>query len=531
MSPLFGGRGRDEAETALRSCDDALAALEPGGADLGAARRLRDRAREALDARDPRGAVEAARKAEAVAKLLARLHGAASQGIVRLRIERGRMAKLGMGVEDADALIQEAAAWMGRSMERDGDPDFPAYGKAAELALEGLRLAAARVPRYKAAAAVVADAEQAVRETVASNRFVAPEAFRFFVLRPAADALEASYAKLRANAYEEAGELARSTLERAGQIRQTYGRVTEAYQGVAAAAQALRDEGATVVEVDDLLAVCRSALERGKFEDAAEVAAQAGRRLEEIHEAFRSLVLKERTAREAIAEVEQWGFDVREPRGILKSARSLMGSGRYEEAGNLLDEARTAAQGLRDTHRTTAERIAEMRRSVAAVRLANPAAAAEAEALLAKAEGLLDEGRYRQCEEDLQLASLLLVSPVAPAPPTGGARGGLGEFVDAVRAAGPACPTCGGPLAEDGSCPTCGAPAESENPEPEEVDMIQRAVDEARAVIEEIARDEAASAAEEAEARVQGCAMCGGPLDGEDVLCARCQSIVKGRAA
>ncbi len=531
MSPLFSGRVRGEAEAALRSCDDVLARLEPGGADLGAARRLRDRAREALDGRDARGAVDAARRAEAVAKLLDRLHGAASEGVQRLRIERGRMTKLGMNVEDVDALIREASAWMGRSTERDGDPDFPAYGKAAEIALEGLRLAAARVPRFKAAAAAVADAERAVRQTVASNRHVAPEAFRFFVLKPAADALEASYAKLRANAYEEAGELARSTLDRAGQIRETYGRVTEAYQVVAEAARSLREEGATVVEVDDLLAVCRSALERGKFEDAAGIAAQAGKRLDEIREGFRSLVQKERTARDAIAEVEQWGFDVREPRGILKSARSLMESGRYEESANLLDEARTVAQGLRETHRTTAARIAEMRRSVVAVRPANPTAAAEAEALIEKAGALLEEGRYRQCEEDLELASLLLVSPGAPAPEARAGQEGFGDFVDAVRAAGEACPECGGPLANDGSCPTCDVPAGPENPEAGEVDSIQRAVDEAREVIAEISREEEASPAEEADARVQGCAMCAGPLDGEDVLCIRCQSIVKGRAA
>src|SRR5206468_1563860 len=129
MSPLFRSKAREEAEGALVSADDTLAILESGRADLGPARRMRERA----------------------ASLLARLHTAAWQGIVRLRAERGGMAKLGMSVEDVDALVTSAEAWMSKTVERDGDPAFPAYAKSAELALRGLKLASGRIPRYKEA--------------------------------------------------------------------------------------------------------------------------------------------------------------------------------------------------------------------------------------------------------------------------------------------------------------------------------------------------------------------------------------------
>jgi len=529
MSPIFGGRGREEAEAAIRSADDVLATLDGGGADLSSALRLRDRARESLHDRDAKAALEQARRAEATAKLLDRLYGAATSGIKRLRFERGRMSKFGMDLHEVDALVQEASAWMGRSVERDGDPDFPAYAKAAEVALRGLKLAQFRIPRYKAAAAVVADAEDAVRETVEANRFVAEEAFRFFVLKPATDALEGAYAKLRANEFPEATELATSTRDKARAILETYTRVTNAYEGAAETARALKAEGAAVTEAEDLLAVSRSALERGKFEDAATVAGQAAEKLGEIRQMYRGLVLRRRNAEETIKEVEQWGFDAREPRAILKSARSKMEAARYGEAASLFDEARAAAHNLRDAHRSTAARILEMRRSVAAVRPSNPRAATEAAGLLTKAEGLLDEGRYRQAEEDLQLAALLLAGPGGPAAPA--VRRGLSDLADAVQAAEPRCPTCGGPVANDGTCPTCSASPESENTTATEVDLIQQAVDQAREVVEEIAREQEPSAAERAEAQVQGCAMCGGPLEGEDTLCARCQALVKGRAA
>jgi len=69
-------------------------------------------------------------------------------------------------------------------------------------------------------------------------------------------------------------------------------------------------------------------------------------------------------------------------------------------------------------------------------------------------------------------------------------------------------------------------------PEPENVSAVSpitRAVEDARRVIEEIGREDR-SLAEVAAADVHGCAMCGGPLDGDDVLCGKCQATVKGHA-
>jgi hypothetical protein len=91
----------------------------------------------------------------------------------------------------------------------------------------------------------------------------------------------------------------------------------------------------------------------------------------------------------------------------------------------------------------------------------------------------------------------------------------------------PTCPTCGGPIANDGTCPTCTVVPEPENAPP--VDAVAHAVEGARRVLAEIAREDA-SFGERAAAEAQGCAMCGGPLGGEDVLCGKCQGLVKGRA-
>ena len=525
MSPLFRNRAREDAEAALASADEALAILESGSADLGPAERLRERAAELARRRDYKGAAETARRAEATAKLLDRLHTAASGGIARLRSERARMAKLGVTVDDLDALLASADAWMPRTIARDGDAAFPAYAKAGELALKGLRIAQARLPKYKAASASVFEAEQALRRMIEANRFVDRNAFKFFVLKPAEDVLEESRSKLRANAFEQAGELARWTLATARQIEETYGRVTGAVAKVEDGARALRSEGGVAVEVEALLGACRTALGKGKFDEAAEVAERAGARLAEVRDVYRSLVLRLRTTEDAVTEVEGWGFDAREPRGILQDARRRMEAGDYTAAGTRLDEARGAAKGLRETHRTIADRILTMHRSVASLRSIDPPAAREAEDLLGRAEGLLGEGRYRACEEDLELASLLLVDAQAsrnarPAP-------GFAALLQAAQAVQPTCPTCGGPLANDGTCPTCTVVPEPENLEP--VDTVAHAVEGARRVLAEIAREDG-SLAERAEADAQGCAMCGGPLGGEDVLCRKCQGLVRGRA-
>ena len=524
MSPLFRNRAREAAKAALTSVDETLAILESGSADLGPAIRLRERAAELGRGRDYKAAAETAARAEATAKLLDRLHTAASGGIARLTSERDRMAKLGVAVQDLDRLIAAAGVTMSHTVERDGDPRFPAYGKAGELALKGLRIAQARFPRFKAASASVFEAETALRGLVAANRFVDPDAFEFFVLKPAADVLAGARAKLRANAFDAAEDLARSTLATARRIKETYGRVTGALAGVEEGARALRSEGGAAVEVEALLSACRTALGRGKFEEAAALAERAGARLVEVRDAYRSLVLTRRTTEEAISEVEGWGFDAREAREILQDARRLMETGEYAASALRFEAARTAAKGLRETHRAIADRIASMKKSVTTIRSIDPPSAREADDLLAKAEGLLGEGRYRACEEDLELASLLLVDAEArtarPAP-------AFAALLRAAQTMEPTCPTCGGPIANDGMCPTCTVVPEPENAPP--VDAVAHAVEGARRVLAEIARDDA-SLGERAAAEAQGCAMCGGPLGGEDVLCGKCQGVVKGRA-
>ena len=80
-------------------------------------------------------------------------------------------------------------------------------------------------------------------------------------------------------------------------------------------------------------------MKSGSAEEAGEIAERARARLEEVRDAYRSLVLRMRNAEEAIAEVEGWGFDVTEPRGILTDARRRIDSGAY--AGYATDSAGT----------------------------------------------------------------------------------------------------------------------------------------------------------------------------------------------
>src|SRR3989442_5500578 len=169
MSPLFRNKGREEAEAALKSTDEILAILKSGEADLGPAHRLRERAGALALKGAYREATATAKKAEETARLLDRLKAVASQGIARLRAERNRMAKLGMRVDDVDGLIASGESWMSKTMLRDGDPRFPAYSKAGEFALRGLRLASERVPKFKAASGAVDESQQALRRMIESN--------------------------------------------------------------------------------------------------------------------------------------------------------------------------------------------------------------------------------------------------------------------------------------------------------------------------------------------------------------------------
>ena len=69
------------------------------------------------------------------------------------------------------------------------------------------------------------------------------------------------------------------------------------------------------------------------------------------------------------------------------------------------------ALGIRETHRTMAARISDLRRPVTAMRTRDPIRAIEGDGLLAEAESLLDQGLYGDCAHTLDSLSELLAVP------------------------------------------------------------------------------------------------------------------------
>ena len=406
-------RARKEANAAIRACEATLHSLSTHGSivDLGPARRMYDRAVDAFRARRFAAAGKAARRSESLAKLLARAHTVSTDAIAKLQAERKRMASMGAAIAEIDALIVRASTSMKDFVERDGDARFPAYEEAERLAREGLELARDGVPKFVETLRAISDAEERLRSVQDTNRYISRDLFESSVLKPATVALQEARKALSAGDYGRASEGARRAMAHAQAVERESRHAIEAFERSDDTVRNLRSEGAAVGAIEASLERARTALAAADFASARAITEEAGVRIAELREAHRSILLLARSARDAVAQVEDWGFNVREPRILLREAEGLIPAGRYDDAAAALGGARTMALGIRETHRTMAARISDLRGPVTAMRTRDPIRAIEGDGLLAEAESLLDQGLYGDCAHTLDSLSQLLAVP------------------------------------------------------------------------------------------------------------------------
>ncbi|MEK6911881.1 MAG: hypothetical protein AABX36_03660, partial [Candidatus Thermoplasmatota archaeon] len=367
---------------------------------------------DAFRARRGAAAGKAARRAESLAKLLARAHAASTDAIAKLQAERKRMASMGAAIAEIDALIVRASTSMKDFVERDGDARFPAYEEAERLAGEGLELARDGVPKFVETLRAISDAEERLRSAQDTNRYISRDLFESSVLKSATVALQEARKALSAGDYGGASEGARRAMAHAQAVERESRRAIEAFERADDIVRNLRSEGAAVAAIEASLERARTALAAADFASARTITEEAGVRIAELRETHRSILLLARSARDAIAQVEDWGFNVREPRILLREAEGLIPAGRYDDAAAALERARTMALGIRETHRSMAARISDLRRPVTAMRTRDPIRAIEGDGLLAEAESLLDQGLYGDCAHTLDSLSELLTVPV-----------------------------------------------------------------------------------------------------------------------
>lgn len=472
---LPGRRVRGEAEEAVDSADRTIRSLGSEDLDLGPAARLLERAGKAMASRQYPEARDLAGKAEETARLLDRVHSAATKAIAKLREERAAMLKLGMDTREIDDALTSSQVWMTKHVERDGDPEFPAYAKAGEVALEGLKWAADRIPAFKRAVVAVSTARQRIQDEIEMNTFIDPSSFRNFIMKPATDVLAEAVSKLQANDLAAAEELAQWTVASVHQFHRDYASCLEAYREVEAILIALRSEGAPVARIEEYRGMAKSGILRGKFEEAEQVCAKATEIGVTDRERHRGVLLDERKAVEALEQVAEWGFDTTGPAGKLEEGRLALKAGKHDEARRLFAEARADALRLRENHRLIAERLGKLKETVTRVRGEDPGTADDVEGLLQQTEEALAAGNYAACEENLQVATLM-----------------LGKRSPAVPEAS------GGP----------GAERLAESDGILDVEGLLNA---------ELSRSGFPAA-------IDVCAECGGPLKGEELLCAKCRS-------
>lgn len=426
MSPLFFSRkARKAAAGALQVADSALERLRLGApaVDLGPARRVFERGRTQFRRRRYAATTESAKQAEELARLLHETHDSSANAISRLRLERDRMVPMGIGTETVDSLIDRASASMHSFVEHGGDGKFPAYEKAGLSAREGLELARERVRNFADASSVIREADRTLREFRDSNVYVTPEPLDS-ILAPATAALDEARDALSAGEYVRARERALQVVATLQALRQEQARASEALDRTDAAVRRVRAEGGPTEEIEITLGDARASLARGNPSEAIRLASNAAHRIEEMQKAQRSLFLHLRSVQAAVAEAEQWGFNVHTAREAIGDARVLLHTGRYDDARGRLEHARVIAEGVRERHRTVAARIADLRGPISILRKKGGPAVTDADALFARAEVFFDEGAYDDCAGTLDALDGLLGragvrSQGAPDPRTG----------------------------------------------------------------------------------------------------------------
>jgi hypothetical protein len=404
---LFGRKQQEAAQAAVEAARKTIAAVQEGGLDPDAAEAMLARAEELVAARDYEEAERRARRAGRLAEALREHAPKVEQQLLAAEASRDELRQSGIDIRDVaeEERIREVLAKgfvkvKGKVLT---GPEF-----AAKLAARLARRYAGRVAAHSEANKAVTAAAATLQHEVSSKSHVSAEVLKRGAWHGAFDALEKAQAAFAKAEFEEARDFADWAVAVSKEMRERFEPLLADYEVAEAAYEKLVADGISAHAMMPALLRARDLIQSGELEPARERAREARQESERLRSAHGAASLALKKAEETIQEVAGWGFRSVLAASKVEEARRLLREGEFDSAARVAEEARATASSLRETHRATAERIGAARREMESLPGADPEEAERVESLLQEAERDLEEGNYKGCEQNLELATFML---------------------------------------------------------------------------------------------------------------------------
>lgn len=395
------------AEEAIQRSEGLVTVLRLSMADLRPAEDALAIAKQLYGAHQFSRALNAARRAEALAIALDERFDGYQRGVNTLQIRVRDLQRLGLHTEELEAALGHAEETMARGIWENG-AFVPNYLEARAVldraAEEGRKL----LMEANAASNRIFLAELAIEVLADVKGPRSPRAFAGGATRELERSLEETTRELALGHIDVANRMASELAARAEKLRSDYLESSKILQATEERLRELRGEGIVTEHLEAQIAFARDMLEKGIIVPALEMTRRLADEAVALGQAHREAATGLADAEAIYAKLEREGFHSYEADAAIKDARRAVKEGSYGRALEHLQKAHAAFVRRRNAREALAKALEDTQRRVASLQEAQFPLLPDVREVLGRAEREFRQGNYSGSSEDLQIATVLL---------------------------------------------------------------------------------------------------------------------------
>jgi hypothetical protein len=312
-----------------------------------------------------------------------------------------------LGIEEFE--LEERLLECVEALEGISHPDLrPSLDAAFMLAMEGLDKGNDILLYYDSAAEAVARAEVLIDREHKDQGEIEGNVFQHLVLSPSLELLSGAKERLRKGELEGVHEIVEQIELLPKKVKKECLENAELYRYCEEIIEGLRNDQVGTEEVEDVLAIARTAFLSGAFKRVGELTEAIERMAVEVRDQHRSAVHSLREARNAVNVLEIRGLRSPELDEVLMNASNSLDATDYKTCIEHANECTTRAVDMRRSYGTLSERIGMLREESALRKAQGKSVPDDVEEILSRAELELSRGDYKDSEEDVEIASILM---------------------------------------------------------------------------------------------------------------------------
>lgn len=398
------------AEEAIEHSEGLVSMLRLTQADLKPAEDALRVAKELFAAHHFSKALNAARRAEAIAITLDERYSGFQKAVKSLQDTIDRLEKLGLPTEDLHGVVGRGEEKVGSGIWENGS-FIPNYLEGRVLIEHADNEGRERLSKAESASNQIFLAELAMEALVDVQGPADPKAFGEGVALGLEQALEQATRELALGNADGAARIAKDLEERAMQLRKDYIDATRTATATEARLADLRGEGIATDRIESQLEIANDMLAKGLIDPGASMIRRLSKEAEALGQTYGNAVTGLADAEVLYAQLQKEGFHSYEADAAIRDARRSIREGNYARAMEHLEKAHAAFVRRRNVREALAKAIEETRTRVVVLKDSGLPFIQDVQELLRRAEREFQDGNYSGSSEDLRIATLLLGPP------------------------------------------------------------------------------------------------------------------------